>query len=212
MKVLLLDASSERISFGFSIDGTLESYNELDSENNADLLTYEVKCWFRETGRAFSEIDVVSLSNGPGSFTGLRISSAIAKGISYSLSKKLVEVNSLDILAECASKFNSSRIIVPVISSNMRTGEYYYAEYNINNEKADRVSDYKIDLVTNIAKNALLVSRTDIKDRELIKVLKSEEMIAQNYLTRKKIADNNFADIFFSEPFYMKEFIPIKHS
>ena len=211
MNILLLDASSEFITFGLSSNGDLLSHNELNSENNADLLTYEVKSWLEKSGKSFEDIDIVSLSNGPGSFTGLRISSAIAKGICYSLDKKLVEVNTLDILANCADPDVKSKKVIPLISSNMRTGEFYFAEYEKRDKEIKRISEYKMETISSIDKSALLISRTRISESfDLQTVSKKQEMKSQNYLTLNKIKNEEFANIMISEPFYIKEFIPLK--
>ncbi len=162
MNILLLDASSEIISFAFSSNGEVIFQNELNSENNADLLTYEVKSWLKSSGKNYADIDAVSLSNGPGSFTGLRITSAIAKGICYSLNKKLLEVNTLDILANCFEPDKNISKIIPLISSNMRTGEFYFAEYIYSSDGMKRVSDYRMETISAVDKSALLIAQPKV--------------------------------------------------
>lgn len=213
MNILLLDASSEIITFGFSTNGEVIFQNELNSENNADLLTYEVKGWLKRSGKNYEDIDVVSLSNGPGSFTGLRITSAIAKGICYSLNKRLLEVNTLDILANCAEPDKNITKIIPLIGSNMRTGEFYFAEYICNSDGMKRVSDYRMETISSVDKSALLIARSRISEGFNLRIVnKKQEMKSHNYLALKKIQNEDFANVIISEPYYIKEFVPLNNS
>ena len=211
MNILLLDASSEITSFGLSKNGEIVFQNELNSENNADSLTYEVKNRFNSSGLSFEDIDYISLSNGPGSFTGLRISSAVAKGMCYSLDKKLIEINSLDILADSVITENSTQKIIPLISSNMRTGEFYFAEYVREHNDLNRTSEYRMETIGSVSKDAIIVSRKNLSESlDIRKVSKEQEMASQNRLSLLKIENKQFADIMTSEPFYIKDFVPLK--
>ena len=81
MNILLIDSSSKNIEFAFSENSKISINKKLDSEINADSLIFQLLTEFDNSNKSIKNVDVVSLSNGPGSFTGLRIGSAIAKGI-----------------------------------------------------------------------------------------------------------------------------------
>jgi tRNA threonylcarbamoyladenosine biosynthesis protein TsaB len=127
----------ERITHGIKADSE-SLFNSLDSlldEHNIDL----------------NEIDGISVSIGPGSFTGLRVGLALAKGLAQVTGCPLVAVPTLDALAEEANPKsqipNPKLKICPVLDA--RKGEIYGAMYRKKEELArgslgmqERVSDY----------------------------------------------------------------------
>ena len=81
----------------------------------------------RMTQTDLKEIDAIALSNGPGSFTGLRIGSATAKGLGLALCKPIVEVGTVEATAyQC---FGYNGLICPIMDarrSQVYTGLYRY--------------------------------------------------------------------------------------
>ena len=66
----------------------------------------------------FSDLDAVSVSSGPGSYTGLRIGVSTAKGICYSLNKKLIAIPSLDVMTEAVrGKFLGDYLLCPMMDA-----------------------------------------------------------------------------------------------
>ena len=213
MGILYIDSSSKKIEFGYS-DGPDNLLKEqLAPENNADTLVYFIREFFKHHKLSFDQIKYVSLSNGPGSFTGLRISSAIAKGMCYANQSKLIELSTLDVIA---NKKKSSNKVVPLIFSNTKTNEFYYSEYLNENGKLERSTDYKIDLLENIINDdaeylineKLPVSMPEEFKNEITDVSETSNIDSMHELTVDYIEKNNFGDYRTSEPFYMKEFVP----
>ncbi|MCL2415676.1 MAG: tRNA (adenosine(37)-N6)-threonylcarbamoyltransferase complex dimerization subunit type 1 TsaB [Defluviitaleaceae bacterium] len=85
-----------------------------------------------------TEIDFIAVSNGPGSFTGLRIGAAIAKGLAMALKTKLVPVSTLDALAY--NVIAERAIIIPIMDA--RRNQVYSALYERENDELRRISDY----------------------------------------------------------------------
>ena len=54
----------------------------------------------KENGMEYGELAAVAVSEGPGSYTGLRVGVSTAKGICYGSGAKLIGINTLDILAD----------------------------------------------------------------------------------------------------------------
>jgi len=91
-------------------------------------------------------IDYIACSNGPGSFTGLRIGAATAKGLAHGLNKKIIAVPTLDALAY--NIIETDKIIVPMIDA--RRNQVYTAFYSCNNGELERMSDYIADDINSI--------------------------------------------------------------
>jgi len=212
LNILLIDSSSKNIEFALSENSKISINKKLDSEINADSLIYKLLKEFDNSNKSVKNVDVVSLSNGPGSFTGLRIGSAIAKGICFTNKCKLVEINTLDIIA---NKYKDDADVIALIFSNSRTDEFYYAEYIVENGKLHRNSEYcirKIDDISMKDKNILINESNTLsclKDFDVIDVSGLSNILSQIELTMDYIKRNEFSDYRTSEPFYMKDFIPL---
>ncbi len=211
--ILLLDTSSKTIEFSYQKDGLFLISERLPQSENADMLIFHIAKLFNEKSIDLKDIRYVSLSNGPGSFTGLRIGSAIAKGICFCSESKLIEISSLDILA---NKYNGAKKVISVIFSNTKTSEFYFCEYEKKDGKLIRLSDYKkdkpefifkdgYDIVINEEINTKLFREFENNIRDLSGISNSE---SQSDLTMYAIENGIFSDYNISEPFYMNDFIP----
>lgn len=85
----------------------------------------------RQAGRAVTELDAIAVSVGPGSFTGLRVGMAAAKGLCLALDKPLLGVSTLKMLAHNLS--GSDALVCPVIYA--RKQEIYTAFYDCAGEE-----------------------------------------------------------------------------
>ncbi|MBN8568966.1 MAG: tRNA (adenosine(37)-N6)-threonylcarbamoyltransferase complex dimerization subunit type 1 TsaB [Ignavibacteria bacterium] len=209
MNILSIDSSSYKIEFAVFSDSKEIIRHILSEDENADVLIYNIVEYCKKNNFHLKDLDYVSISNGPGSFTGLRISSAIAKGICFASGVKLIEVNSLDVLA---NKIGTDKIIVSLIFSNSRTNEFYFAKYKKSDENLERISDYSISLLSGIINEEdFFISNDKIEGfDEKVMILDSSSLISLYELTLNYISQNKFSDYNTSEPFYMKEFIPLK--
>lgn len=83
-------------------------------------------------------LDAVAVAKGPGSFTGLRIGSATAKGIGLALNKPLIEVPTLDAMAY--QLFGVQKVICPMMDA--RRGQVYCGLYTF--EQKDGTSVFRV--------------------------------------------------------------------
>ena len=110
----------KNLSHGKEIVSSLESiFNEIKWEPN--------------------DIDLIAVSIGPGSYTGLRIGVTCAKTLAYGLEKPVIDVPTLDVLAENV-KDNNAKIICPVIDAKRKS--VYACMYDRNKNK--RITDFLI--------------------------------------------------------------------
>ncbi|MBS1519315.1 MAG: tRNA (adenosine(37)-N6)-threonylcarbamoyltransferase complex dimerization subunit type 1 TsaB [Bacteroidetes bacterium] len=213
MRILFLDASSRISETAFSENGKTIFHNILTESEGADMIVHELKRSFSEYGIDPGTIEYLSLSNGPGSFTGLRIGSSIAKGICFVTGCRLIELSTLDILANIAPVGEK---IISLIPSNPKTMEYYYSEYEKTDGQLKRITEYTFGFISEIEDSSAVF----ITKQENFKTLKEligpgllntsaeDLMKSQMDLTLNKITAREFTHPEDSIPVYIKEFIP----
>lgn len=217
MNILLIETSSKSIEFAFSKSGEITILKKLDSESNADSLIYLIKQEFESAGLELSCLETVSISNGPGSFTGLRIGSAIAKGICFATGSRLTEISTLDIIAGKYCGGETEKILTALVYSNSKTNEFYAADYKFNKSEVIRISDYYIKKAEDFGdteRRIFLLNEDDEKLKqfnfEVNNLSGKSNVYSQLVLTKKYISENKYSDYKTSEPFYMKNFVPAK--
>jgi len=106
---------------------TATSAKELSAANRLPLL---IETCLQYAGLSFEELDAVSVSEGPGSYTGLRIGMSLAKGICMAMQIPMITISSLEILASGAIEENPQfeGLILPMIDA--RRMEVYTAGYS----------------------------------------------------------------------------------
>ena len=102
MTILNIETSTSCCSAAISIDGIpVASVENLNNANHASELPRFVEQLLTTAKQSGWQLDAVALSQGPGSYTGLRIGASTAKGICYGLNIPLIPIDTLQVL--CAS-------------------------------------------------------------------------------------------------------------
>jgi len=98
--LLSLETSTHSFSCALHQDEKMIAYREsLDDQTTASMLTVMIDQLFRDSGFQKNQLNTVIIAAGPGSYTGLRIGVATAKGICYALNIPLVSVNTLALMS-----------------------------------------------------------------------------------------------------------------
>lgn len=126
MKILALDSSGLVASVALVQDGILIgeytiNHKKTHSQTLLPMLN-EVK---QMVGLEMDEVDAIAVSAGPGSFTGLRIGSATAKGLGLALGKPLIGVPTLDALAY--NLYGTDKLVCPLMDA--RRNQVYTGVY-----------------------------------------------------------------------------------
>ena len=130
MTIIGLDSSTKVCSAALVQDGAViaERINMCGS-NHAALLPLYVQELQAEAAARSLTIDGVALSEGPGSYTGLRIAASLAKGLCYGLDVPLYAVPTLAVMAHESIGDQLSALICPMIDA--RRMEVYCAVYRV---------------------------------------------------------------------------------
>ncbi|NML68875.1 tRNA (adenosine(37)-N6)-threonylcarbamoyltransferase complex dimerization subunit type 1 TsaB [Chryseobacterium sp. RP-3-3] len=220
MKILYLETSSKNCSVAISDDEKLLCLCEEVSENykqSESLHTY-VEWALEGAGLTMKDIEAVSLGKGPGSYTGLRIGAASAKGFCYGLKIPLIAVNSLESMIEPFLGKNYD-YIVPLIDA--RRMEVYTAVYDGKTGKELSQTEAKILDETSFGefkdKKVIFVGDGAKKAKDILDLpdadFREDVYPSAQYLIKRsleKIDQKEFEDIAYFEPFYLKDFHGVK--
>lgn len=103
--ILSLETSTKTCSVAIQKDSHLLVCLDLFvNQSHSTMLNPLIEQALRFCGLALKDLDAIAIAKGPGSYTGLRIGAATAKGLCYALDKPLLAVNTLEAMAKQLSK------------------------------------------------------------------------------------------------------------
>lgn len=132
--VLAFDTSGEILSIYLETEKSSRGLVLDEGLRHAERLLPEISEMLNRSGITPSELHLVAVSAGPGSFTGLRIGMAAAKGLSAGSGAAIVSVPTLDALAY--GKEPGSRPVMALLDA--RKGRFYCGFYSLG----ERLGDY----------------------------------------------------------------------
>lgn len=134
MRILGIESSSLVASTAIYEDGiTMAEYTVDFKMTHSQTLLPMINEMVKLVGIDLNTIDAIAVSGGPGSFTGLRIGSATAKGLGLALNKPLIHVPTLD--ATAYNLFGASGLICPIMDARRNqvyTGVYCYTDHRLD--------------------------------------------------------------------------------
>ena len=136
MKILAFDCSSKTLAAAIGENDTiLASDFEDENRNHAPYLMPMIHDLLEKTHLKMKDIDLLGVTVGPGSFTGLRIGIATVRGFSDLLDIPVVPISSLDALAENYRPYRG--ILVPMLDA--RKNQVYAAVYDNRKGKMKKI-------------------------------------------------------------------------
>lgn len=203
-------AVSENLNCVFSVSNT-------DGMNHAALLSLFIKDALDFLKAENKKPDAIAVSSGPGSYTGLRIGVSTAKGLCYGLDIPLIAVSTLEVMtiAAIAHIGKTEAILCPMIDA--RRMEVYAAFYETNMNlvreiSADIIDSESYDEILNEKSvyffgNGADKCKTTITHPNAL-FIDNIVPLAENMITLavKAFEANEFVDVAYFEPFYLKEF------
>jgi tRNA threonylcarbamoyladenosine biosynthesis protein TsaB len=223
--ILCLETSTEVCSAAIAEDGKIVDFREdLTGQNHSRLLTAFISELLTANGMKASDFDAVAVSEGPGSYTGLRIGVSAAKGICYGAEIPLIAISPLEAMASYVieNKVDLDLIprekdrLVPMIDA--RRMEVFMAEYDwqlnpispveariIDAESFHDSEDESLLLFFGNGSAKCKTVLSDTRFRFIDGIIASSRNMA--VLANHKFKLGNFVDVAYFEPFYLKDFI-----
>lgn len=221
--LLHIDTATEHASVCLSKDdvvlGLIESSEQ---KNHASFVQPAIQRLFTGNEFELKDIDAISVTAGPGSYTGLRVGLASAKGICYALNKPLILVNTLEVMAQsilshCQSTnkpINQSTLLCPLIDARRMevfTGLYDPFLKEIEPPHALIIDEQSFGSL--LKTHTILFSGTGShKLKSVLSNASASFLNIQHNASHLAIRAINayyserFADLAYSEPLYVKDF------
>lgn len=216
--LLHIESTSTVCSVALSQNEQLLAVEELnDGYSHAENLHVFIQKLLSNNHISSKDLSAISVSKGPGSYTGLRIGFSAAKGLAYALNIPLISIDTLQalsFLATTAEKHDA--LYCPMIDA--RRMEVYCAIYDkelnsVRTAQAIVLNEESIQTFPT-EKEIYFFGDGMPKAKELLEILPNAHFInniipsakALINLAFEKYTNKQFADIAYSEPFYLKEF------
>ena len=220
-KILCIDTTSEFCSVSLFINQNLiENNNSKIERSHSKLLIKLIDDTLNNNKLKIADIDIFSISKGPGSYTGLRIGLSSIKGFCYALDKPLVSINTLKILAISALENIDDKdfILCPMIDARRMEVYTKSFDHNLNELSNDQAIILEKDTFDNY-KDKKVYFFGDGSDKFKKIVNRKNFIFLDNInpdskfmgkLSYDKFINRNFEDLSSFEPNYIKDFYLIK--
>ena len=149
MRILAIDSSSMVATVAITTDGILNAeYTINHKKTHSQTLLPMIAEIVKMIEIDMDSIDAVAITGGPGSYTGLRIGSATAKGIGLALNKPIINVPTMDALAY--NLYSSQYVICPIMDA--RRGQVYTGIYKFEETEMKTIKPQCIMMIDELIK------------------------------------------------------------
>ncbi|MBP7931122.1 MAG: tRNA (adenosine(37)-N6)-threonylcarbamoyltransferase complex dimerization subunit type 1 TsaB [Chitinophagaceae bacterium] len=212
--ILLINTALQEASVGIAVDGQLiDQISNLSQKEHASFLHPAIQSICKKNDITLKSLKAVSVINGPGSYTGLRVGLSAAKGICYANQIPLICINTLEWIA-FGNREQAKDLIVPMIDA--RRMEVFTAVYSRDLNTLFAPSNLILDEQSYAGylntQQVLFVGDGAAKWQELCKHPNAQFPASlQNESHHAAIAEDcflksNFPSLFEAAPFYTKDF------
>ncbi len=213
--ILNIETATKNCSVTLAKEGITILCKEIAEEgySHAERLHVFIEEIIKEAGISFQDLSAIAVSQGPGSYTGLRIGVSAAKGLCFALDIPLIAVDTLQVLASQAKVSNC--LIIPMLDA--RRMEVYSAVFTPNHEnkravQAEIITENSFDdlqetiyFVGDCAEKCKTVlTKENFIFLDEIKYPSAKEM---SFLSFEKYKKSDTVDVAYFEPYYLKDFM-----
>jgi tRNA threonylcarbamoyladenosine biosynthesis protein TsaB len=215
--ILNIETSTTNCSVSIADKGQLIVLKELNSKDysHAEQLHLFIEEVIEEAGIHKEDLSAIAVSKGPGSYTGLRIGVSAAKGLCFALDLPLISVSTLQALAKQVTA-KDNELIVALLDA--RRDEVYTATYDREFQTKSPVEAKIVEAdsfdVLNTSAKVYFIGPGAEKCKRIAPISNgiyipdavpsSNEMSA---LSWDKFQKEDFEDVAYFEPFYLKDFV-----
>jgi tRNA threonylcarbamoyladenosine biosynthesis protein TsaB len=213
--ILNIETATKNCSVALAKEGKTILCKEIAEEgySHAERLHVFIEVVIKEAGITFQDLSAIAVSQGPGSYTGLRIGVSAAKGLCYALEIPLIAVDTLQVLASQAKVSNG--LIIPMLDA--RRMEVYSAIFTptFENKRAVQAEVITENSFEDLQETLYFMGDCTEKCKPIltkenfifldeIKYPSAKEM---SFLSFEKYKKNDAVDVAYFEPYYLKDFM-----
>jgi len=218
--ILNIDTATEIAQVSIARDGVvLKDAVNKDSKEHAAFVQPAIKNIMALAGITLAEIDAIAVMAGPGSYTGLRVGMASAKGLCYALNKPLLAINTLESMAMAvvmAADREEKKLLCPMIDA--RRSEVFTAIYDLSlnillepqaiildeNSYVGLLNEHPVVFFGNGSDKWKTICKHPNAEFQCVNI----DSAAMAFLSFKRFSDKipKFSDPAYLEPLYIKEF------
>jgi tRNA threonylcarbamoyladenosine biosynthesis protein TsaB len=216
--ILNIETATKNCSVALAKEGKIVACKEIAEQNfsHAEKLHVFIEELLIENQLQFSDLSAIAVSQGPGSYTGLRIGVSSAKGFCYALNIPMIAIDTLQLIAKQIQIEDG--IIIPMIDA--RRMEVFTAFYDKNHQQIrntqaeiiDETSYQEISETIHLVGDGTEKFKNTLTDNKFIfhsdVVFPSAKQMTQ--LSFDKFIKNDFVDVAYFEPYYLKDFVLTK--
>ena len=221
MTILCIETSTNCCSAAITIEGqAVASKENLEGANHASELPIFIEQLLAEAEEKSWKIDAIALSEGPGSYTGLRIGASLAKGLCYGLNVPLIPIDTLQIL--CASMRAQKAIpenswLCPMLDARrMEVYTSFYSPTCLTRQTAVQAMIINENAFSEVLMEKKLIFFGNGAEKCKDVILHSNAIFVLDIFPQAKymgeLAETaqqlDIKQMAYYEPFYLKEFVP----
>ena len=221
--ILCLETSTSVCSVALNESCCTLAQRESEKQNaHSEKITTFIKEVMETVGISYPQLDAVAVSQGPGSYTGLRIGVSTAKGICYAADLPMMAIDTLEAMAygmkeKLGSQITENDLLIPMIDA--RRMEVYAAVFDANLNRIQDTAALVIDenAFDDLKKDHRLwlfgdgapKLKTVFADQPNISIVEGFKPSAayMRPLAERALRNKDFVDVAYFEPFYLKDFI-----
>ncbi len=225
--ILQIETATSSCSVAIAKNAETIGIKQINERNiHAEVITKFIDGLVQSTGISYTDLDAIAVSSGPGSYTGLRIGVSTAKGLCFALDKPLIAIETLEAMADGINitkiqEINNNALLCPMLDA--RRMEVYTAIFNQNGL---RLKETTAEIIDRDSFSHLLADKQVVffgdgadKCRELFGSNPNAIFIpgfinSAAFLSgkaAKKFLNNDFKNVAYLEPYYLKDFIAGKN-
>ena len=213
--ILHLETSTKVCSVALSKNGICVQLLETTEDGyvHGEKLTLFIQEILEKEGITPKSLKAISVASGPGSYTGLRIGVSTAKGLCFALDIPLIAIDSLKCLYALSKEKYPNQVIIPMIDA--RRMEVFSSVFSGEGEILKEISADILEERTYTEYEPFVAIGDGVE--KLVSLWKDRNIVVdtsviasatgQIELAYKKFVANEFEDVAYFEPFYLKDFV-----
>lgn len=198
----------------------LSKFEDTEGNNHSEFLTYYIDKSIKKANLKPKDLSAVAVSEGPGSYTGLRIGVSAAKGLCYALNIPLIAISTLKSMAYGElDKVDDNTLLCPMIDA--RRMEVYTTLFNNKMEQIIEIEPKIIDenSFKEYLDNKKIIFFGDGAEKCKKIITSKNAIFDDNFILSstfmkipafEKFNNKEFENVAYFEPFYLKEFKAVK--